>query len=195
LVSTVVGFAIGVIRYVHSRVFRLVSTLVSNSGFDFQGKTNWFQVSLVSLLVSSATAAGSSDLEIRCNSSCCQCRSVVCSQSSSMTSSAKGSLLTYLASAKKSAMAKASESRCPPKSHVKPTPETMEKMDPGVAAVTIKAEKKRTVRSSKVPSTGDRPVDLYRQLAAALFLDREDSQWKDADINDLTDTVKNRVTK
>ncbi|KAJ8589070.1 hypothetical protein M405DRAFT_842094 [Rhizopogon salebrosus TDB-379] len=111
-----------------------------------------------------------------------------------MTSSAKGSLLTYLASAKKSAMAKASESRCPPKSHVKPTPETMEKMDPGVAAVTIKAEKKRTVRSSKVPSTGDRPVDLYRQLAAALFLDREDSQWKDADINDLTDTVKNRVT-
>jgi hypothetical protein len=49
--------------------------------------------------------------------------------------------------------------------------------------------------SSKVPSTGDRPIDLCRQLAAALFLDREDSQWKDADINDLADTVKNRVTK
>jgi hypothetical protein len=48
--------------------------------------------------------------------------------------------------------------------------------------------------SSKVPSTGYRPVYLYyRQLAAALFLDREDSQWKDAYINDLADTVKNRV--
>ncbi|KAJ8596217.1 hypothetical protein M405DRAFT_928986 [Rhizopogon salebrosus TDB-379] len=105
-----------------------------------------------------------------------------------MTSLAKDSLLTHLASAKKSAMAKASESRCPPKSHVKPTPETKENMDPGVAAVTIKAEKKRTVRSCKVPSTRDRPVDLHRQLAAALFLDREDLQWKDADINDLTDT-------
>jgi hypothetical protein len=46
-----------------------------------------------------------------------------------------------------------------------------------------------------VSSTGDRPVDLYRQLATALFLDSEDSQWKDADINDLADTVKNRVTK
>ncbi|KAJ8585482.1 hypothetical protein M405DRAFT_844491 [Rhizopogon salebrosus TDB-379] len=103
-----------------------------------------------------------------------------------------------------------------------------ENMDPGMAAVTVKAEKKRTVLvawskpenhhltdslltliedsntyrkafgfallSSKVPSTGDRPIDLCRQLAAALFLDREDSQWKDADINDLADTVKNRVT-
>jgi hypothetical protein len=110
------------IRYVHSRVFRLVLTLVSNSGFDFQGKTNWFRLSLVSLLVSSATAAGTSDFEVRCNPSHCQCRSVVCSQSSSMTSSAKDSLLTRLASAKKLAMTKVSESRRPPKSHVKPTP-------------------------------------------------------------------------
>jgi hypothetical protein len=63
-----------------------------------------------------------------------------------MTSSVKDSLLTRLASSKKSAMAKASKSRRPQKSHVKPTPAEMkENMDPGMAAVTVKAEKKRTV--------------------------------------------------
>jgi hypothetical protein len=109
-------------RYVHSRVFRLVPTLIANSDFDFQRKTNWFRLSLVSLLVSSATAAGSSDFEVRCNPSHCQCRSVVCSQSLSMTSSVKDSLPTRLASARKSAMAKAIENCRPPKSHLKPTP-------------------------------------------------------------------------
>ncbi|KAG1780886.1 hypothetical protein EV702DRAFT_1193714 [Suillus placidus] len=47
--------------------------------------------------------------------------------------------------------------------------------------------------SGKVASTGDRPTNLYRQLATALFLDREDSPWKDINLNDLADTVKNRV--
>ncbi|KAJ8583204.1 hypothetical protein M405DRAFT_937362 [Rhizopogon salebrosus TDB-379] len=46
----------------------------------------------------------------------------------------------------------------------------------------------------KVPSTGDRPADLYRQLATSLFLECEDSLWKDVDLNDLADTVKNRLT-
>jgi hypothetical protein len=44
-----------------------------------------------------------------------------------------------------------------------------------------------------VPSTGERPGDLYRQLATSLFINNEDSSWKGADINDLADTVKNRV--
>ncbi|KAG1767872.1 hypothetical protein EV702DRAFT_1050206 [Suillus placidus] len=47
--------------------------------------------------------------------------------------------------------------------------------------------------SGKVASTGDRPTNLYWQLATALFLDREDSPWKDINLNDLADTVKNCV--
>jgi len=65
-----------------------------------------------------------------------------------MTSSVKDSLLTRLASSKKSAMAKASKSRHPQKFRVKATPAEMkENIDPagGMAAVTVKAEKKRTV--------------------------------------------------
>ncbi|KAG1732573.1 hypothetical protein EDB19DRAFT_2003563 [Suillus lakei] len=47
--------------------------------------------------------------------------------------------------------------------------------------------------SGKVASTGDRPANLYQQLATALFLDHEDSLWKDVDLNDLAETVKNCV--
>ncbi|KAG1727215.1 kinase-like domain-containing protein [Suillus lakei] len=47
--------------------------------------------------------------------------------------------------------------------------------------------------SGKVASTGDQPANLYRQLATALFLDHEHSLWKDVDLNDLAETVKNRV--
>ena len=41
--------------------------------------------------------------------------------------------------------------------------------------------------SSNVPSTGERPGNLYRQLATSLFINSEDSSWKGADINDLAD--------
>ncbi|KAG1788877.1 uncharacterized protein HD556DRAFT_1529800 [Suillus plorans] len=47
--------------------------------------------------------------------------------------------------------------------------------------------------SGKVASTGNRPANLYRQLATALFLDHEDSPWKDVGLNDLAEAVKNRV--
>ncbi|KAG2353844.1 hypothetical protein BDR07DRAFT_1382768 [Suillus spraguei] len=48
--------------------------------------------------------------------------------------------------------------------------------------------------SGKVASTGDQPTNLYRQSATALFLDHEDSPWKDVDLSDLAETVKNHVT-
>jgi hypothetical protein len=49
--------------------------------------------------------------------------------------------------------------------------------------------------SGKVALTGDRPAYLYQQLATALFLNHEDSPWKDVDLNDLAETVKKRVMK
>ncbi|KAG2351882.1 hypothetical protein BDR07DRAFT_1385163 [Suillus spraguei] len=49
--------------------------------------------------------------------------------------------------------------------------------------------------SGKVPLTGDWPVNLYQQLATALFLNYEDSPWKDVDLNDLAETVKNHMMK
>ncbi|KAG2368991.1 hypothetical protein BDR07DRAFT_1371798 [Suillus spraguei] len=48
--------------------------------------------------------------------------------------------------------------------------------------------------SGKVASTGDWPTNIYRQSATALFLDHEDSPWKDVELSDLAETVKNHVT-
>ncbi|KAG1824578.1 uncharacterized protein BJ212DRAFT_1295717 [Suillus subaureus] len=47
--------------------------------------------------------------------------------------------------------------------------------------------------SGKVASTGDWPANLYWQLATALFLNRKDSPWKNVDLSDLAETVKNCI--